>query len=815
MKKMKKVLAVISAAVMALGVAAFTGCSQNGSEGANNVSVQSVAVDNNGDLIVIFSDGTTKNAGKVKGENGTNGTDGVSVKDTYINGKGELIVVFSDGSKHNAGSVEQKNIILNKAAEFNTGFTSEDGGVAEIVKYNQDNGKVYLVNGKTQTLDVITLGVYADNKDELQTTFNEATDRIDFRKIVEEHSADFADGFEVGDITSVAINTELDVVAVALQHSDYATKGAVVLLDYNGGYVKAYACGVQPDMVTFAGNLILTANEGEPRKGYADGTTDPKGSVTIFDLSAGLQSGTVTEATFESFDERREELVKSGVLIKKGANPSADFEPEYITVSGNYAYVSLQEANAIATLDLQTKRFTKVNALGFKDHSKEENALDLMDDNKIELATQDVYGVYMPDGIDAFESDGETYIATANEGDAREWGDYSGVTKKTIGSTKVEILDNGEWDGLDAERTYILGGRSFSVFKADDMSLVYDSGDGIERAVAASDYSEYFNCSNDKTSLDGRSKKKGSEPETIVVRSVGGKTYAFVGLERISGVMTFDLTNIKYGEATFKDYTTTRDYSQDMAGDVAPEGMDFIAASEKTGNKNILAVANENSGTVAFYAVEDEKKAYEMHSTFTEAPVPNADHLIICAVAGAGGKTDAPFTHDFIAIKNPTAEAIDLSHYKLQYTEDFKTSVLDREHCWKELPLSGTLGAGEVFIVRCKAGNPSGAFDVGAGDQQWADLSISNKAFSLQLNTIGSFFFAIDALGVDAEVTDHEIGEGSLIDDYSKQKMLIRKYDGDKDNNFVDFQTVSLKGLAADSETVLDLKAKLQIGSDK
>ncbi len=803
MSKKKKIVALISAAAMALGVAAFAGCSQDNG-GATATSVQSVAIDTNGNLIVTFSDGTTRNAGKVKGENGTNGTngvDGVSVRDVYVNGNGELIVVFSDGSKHNAGSVKQTNITLNKAAEFNTGFSSAEGGVAEIVKYNKDNGKVYLINGKTQTLDIVSLGVYADNADELQTTFNEVTDRIDFNKIVSEHSADFETGFEVGDITSVSINNELKVIAVALQGSEYYSNGAVVLLDYDGNYVKAYACGVQPDMVTFAGNLVLTANEGEPRLGYAEGTVDPKGSVTIIDLSAGVQNGIVSNATLDSFDSQRDALVKAGVLIKKGANPSTDFEPEYITVSGNYAYVSLQEANAIATLDLQTKQFIKVNALGFKDHSKQENALDLLDDGKIDITTQDVYGVYMPDGIDAFELDGVTYIATANEGDAREWGDYSGITKKTIGTTKVEILDNNEWDGLDAEKTYILGGRSFSVFKADDMSLVYDSGDAIERAVANSEYSAYFNCSNDKNALDGRSKKKGPEPETVLVRYIDGKPYAFVGLERVSGVMTFDLTNLKYGEATLKDYTSTRDYTQAMAGDVAPEGMDYIEASEKTGNKNVLVVANENSGTVAFYAVENEKKSYELHSTFVEAPVQNADHLLIYAVGGAGTKVDGPATNDFIAIKNPTDSAIDLTGYKLKYAVGGATATE-----WQELELTGTIEAGKVYIVRCAAGNPAGAFSVSRADIEWSTLSISNKTFSLQLvkgETV------VDALGADADLTNNEVGEGALITDYSKQIILVRVNDGDKDNNALDFESVTLKGLTADSEIITTYLAKL------
>lgn len=33
-------------------------------------------------------------------------------------------------------------------------------------------------------------------------------------------------------------------------------------------------------------------------------------------------------------------------------------------------------------------------------------------------------GIRMPDGISLFESNGKTYIVTANEGDSREWNEY-------------------------------------------------------------------------------------------------------------------------------------------------------------------------------------------------------------------------------------------------------------------------------------------------------------------------------------------------------------------------------------------------------
>ena len=188
------------------------------------------------------------------------------------------------------GEEESKKTVWNKVANFSTGFSSADGGVAEIVKYNDDNGKFYLVNGKTQTLDIVTLGTLKDDKTQLETIFNEETDRISFSSLVTEHPDDFADGFTVGDITSVAINEEKDVVAVALQAKTYDRIGAVALLDYDGNFIKAYPCGVQPDMITFAGNLILTADEGEPRLGYGEGCVDPKGSVTVIDISSGIDN---------------------------------------------------------------------------------------------------------------------------------------------------------------------------------------------------------------------------------------------------------------------------------------------------------------------------------------------------------------------------------------------------------------------------------------------------------------------------------------------------------------------------------------------
>ena len=485
-------------------------------------------------------------------------------------------------------NAESKSFI-EKVATFSTGSSSEDGGAAEIVKYNKDNNKFYVINGIKSQIHIVSL-------DNANGNLNEDS-IINVKEFVEK------DGFVYGDITSISINNERKEIAVSVQEQDYTKNGKVVIVDYDGNLKSIYEAGVQPDMITYTpdSKYILTANEGEPRSGVGEGIIDPQGSVTI----VNLESGESKLATFEKFDDSREKLLNDKVILMKDAKPSVDLEPEYIAVDSgsNKAYVSLQEANSIATLDIEAGEFISVKGLGFKDHSQNGNEIDVVKDKEINIKTEEnLYGVYMPDGITLYEVNGKSYILTANEGDAREFGNFNALKEIKINDKKVEVLDNSKFDGLEEDKNYVLGGRSFSVWDADTMELVYDSGSDFEK-ITAEMYPDYFNSTNKSLEIDNRSGKKGPEPEEVRVGVVGDKIYAFVGLERIGGVMSYDITDPN--NISFKEYVNTRDFSSDMAGDVAPEGMDFIEAEYSPTGYPLLLVAGEVSGTVAVMQINE------------------------------------------------------------------------------------------------------------------------------------------------------------------------------------------------------------------
>lgn len=542
---------------------------------------------------------------------------------------------------------------------YSTGTTNADGGVAEIVKYNKANEKFYLVNGSTGKLDIVSLSSLAANQTEASNLAADAS--IDVAAAINGY-AGFA-GFVYGDLTSVDIDSDRGLVAVAVQAAGLNDDGVVAVFDTEGVLKKVVSAGKQPDCLVFTPDYkyILTANEGEPRDGYDTGTVDPAGSVTIVDVSSSnIADASAQTIGFESFDtpEDKQLLLDSKVLLKSGTLPSVDLEPEYLSISpdSRYAYVSLQEANAIARFDISTKSFSWIKGLGFKDYATSGSGIDIYRDGNINIKNETGFkGVYMPDGISVYEAGGKTYILTANEGDAREWGSYSDITSLQLagsgqdggtGKIKVDTLKTSDFENVfESNVKYLFGGRSFSIRDAEDMSLVYDSGSDFENYTAQY-LPDRFNYSNDDTLKDKRSAKKGPESEDVKVGTIDGIPYAFIGMERIGGVFAYNLTDP--AAPLFANYINSRDFETTVAtgingGDVSPEGQCFVSADGSPTGKPLLLAANEVSGTVSVFELAGASLSTEkiitifhtndMHGSLIDVKTADGSKDVIGAIA--------------------------------------------------------------------------------------------------------------------------------------------------------------------------------------
>ena len=323
------------------------------------------------------------------------------------------------------------------------------------------------------------------------------------------------------------------------------------------------------------------------------------------------------------------------------SKPSIDFEPEYITSQDGKAFVTLQEANAIGVIDIESATVEKILPAHIADHSTV--PLDPSNkDDKAELRTIPVKGLSMPDSIGAFTAGGQTYFATANEGDAREWGveekdGGSGVytdevelkdvvedgkvcegalgdvdldklaDKKEAGNLKLSNASGWNEEKGCFDELYAYGSRSFSIYDAEG-NVVFDSGAEFEKITAELNEPGVFhhNADNESAEFDDRSDNKGPEPEALTIGAVGDRTYAFIGAERVGGVFVYDVTDP--ANASFVTYVNNRDFSTDefaAAGDLGPEGFAFVDKADSPNGEYLLIVGNEVSGTTTVYSVED------------------------------------------------------------------------------------------------------------------------------------------------------------------------------------------------------------------
>ncbi len=573
------------------------------------------------------------------------------------------LVACNDNNDNNNKSEQieptPETIKLSVLGHYKTNIFAESA--AEIPAYDAASKRLFVVNAQKGLVDVLDA-----SKPEQPVHIAELSAR--------DYLAD-------SEVNSVAVQN--GIVAIAVQAKNKTDAGLVVFFNAKDlSFMSKVAVGSLPDMLTFSpnGKTVLVANEAEPNDDYS---IDPEGSVSIIDIQ-DIKQPKASIADFRAWNSQKADLMSKGVRIfGPNATVAQDLEPEYITISGDSktAWVTLQENNAIARIDIAQQKVTDIYPLGYKDHGVMGNELDVSDrDSKIDIKTwTGLVGMYQPDSIANYQVNGQTYLVTANEGDSREWlkdedayfagnlaqgyvenirmkhlfnskgfnaeGDYPAhlqkiangvkgaklnpVTFAYCGATATEAGDcrkdgnlgrlNIAWnmgyqtnaDGspkLDAtgrliyDKLYAYGARSFSIWNTQGQ-LVWDSGSEFEKKISEL-FPNYFNTDHEAVSLDDRSDNKGPEPEGITLGTIGAKTFAFIGLERMSGVMIYDITTPM--QPKFVEYFTTRNFVEtDSAkqGDLGPEGLIFIAAKDSPNGKPLLVVGNEVSGSTAIYQV--------------------------------------------------------------------------------------------------------------------------------------------------------------------------------------------------------------------
>ncbi|NJO44644.1 MAG: hypothetical protein HC835_02845, partial [Oscillatoriales cyanobacterium RM2_1_1] len=566
----------------------------------------------------------------------------------------------------------QSQNFLKPIGTYSSGLFGQSA--SEINTFDPETQQLFVVNAQSGRIDILDI--------------SEPTDPI----LVSEIDLTVIGG---PDAVANSVSFNNGILAVAIEPAEKTDPGFVGFFDAEGTELGSVQVGALPDMVTFTpdGTKVLVANEGEPNDDY---TIDPEGSVSIVEVNRSGATPTFTAITagFTDFNAEIDALRAEGVRIfGPGATVAQDLEPEYIAVSSDstFAYVGLQEANAIALVDITTGVISEILPLGFKDLSLAENALDVSDrDGAINPRNFDnLFGMYQPDTIATYEVGGISYLVTANEGDSRDYdgfseefriGDEEIVLDPTVFPNAEELkadeslgrlrvtdqLGDTDGDG-DFDQLYAFGGRSFSIWTvgATGLDLVFDSGNDLEEITAAA-FPDFFNSDNAENNFDNRSDDKGPEPEALSIGTIDGVTYAFLGAERIGGVFVYDISDPTAPE--FIQYTNNRNFSVEFTGtnndgdpvptpeellavgDLGPEGITFIPSLSSDFDQPVLAVSNEVSGTTTLYSpnnapefeIDDETEISfpEVESGATEVAGTSVLNLIV------GVSSDVDFEDD-------------------------------------------------------------------------------------------------------------------------------------------------------------------------
>jgi hypothetical protein len=441
----------------------------------------------------------------------------------------------------------------------------------------------------------------------------------------------------IGELRSVAFTDGILAIAFdALQPND---RGRVIFLDEDGDpAADAVSVGIDPDTIAFTpdGQKLVVTNTGSGEPG-----DDPEASISVVGLTRDTNGRITTDSrqlSFEAFNAQADALRAKGVrIITPGSSVAQDLEPEAIAITedGSTAHVSFVRNNAFATVDLEAEAITAIHGLGTRDLNVPDQGIDASDrDGAIDIRPWPVRGYFAPDGIGAYPAAGGRFVVTANEGDPRDFEDAR-VAELTLdpeafpdaaalqrpenlGRLRVTNAE-GDTDGDgDVDQLFTLGTRSFAIWTTDGR-LVFDSGDDFERKTAEA-VPAFFNTSDERNQFDNRSGDRGPEPEPLALGEVAGRWYAFIGFERISGVIAYDITEPT--SPVFAFYLNNRNFTVDPAevcesgepkseecaevGDIETESLLFIPAEESPNGEALLVATFEQTDSLTLIGLEPQ-----------------------------------------------------------------------------------------------------------------------------------------------------------------------------------------------------------------
>ena len=516
-----------------------------------------------------------------------------------------------------------------KVTEISSIASGDGEGSSEIAAFHAGSKRIFATNGVKNTIDIFDISDVANPK-----------------KVGSVSLAPYGN-----DVTSVAAGKDVVVAAVLVTETFSATgvpttpNGKIVVFDTNGKVLSsADVLGVLPDSVTFApnGTTALVAIEAQPvcakdnpattEKEQSDYTkaSDPVGGVSVVDLS----NPAAPVVKFAGFDQFTVAQMKAkGIAVSTVVNNvSKDFEPEFVTaVDNETAYVTIQEANAIGKLNIQTATFESITrAFESKIATVARDTSD-KDSGAGPRTYPNVVGASQPDAIAGFKMGSGNYFLTANEGDAREYtclNDDLRAASLTVdtrrfpnwstlkadaalGRAKVNPT-NGDKDGDgDIDTIHLRGSNSMTMYR--NGLAIWDSGDLLDQiqtlAFGVANINGAHSYSKDKATMNyvgqERSDDKGAEPEGVAVGMVGDRRIAVLGLERMTALAVFDITQPRV--PVFIEWLQMLPTKATPAKDVkhwSPEGIVFVPADKSPSGKALIITSYELSGSLSIHQIE-------------------------------------------------------------------------------------------------------------------------------------------------------------------------------------------------------------------